>query len=91
MTDDFNYRQFPTETLQNAVRNCNDDIREIKNTVKRYRKRLALNGGKGYSNNKKDVWKDYIRCAPRFIATLEEEIAGCQKVIDDRASRNSYI
>ena len=88
---DFNYRQYPTDTLERGIQRCVDDIREIGNTVRRYNKRLTLNGGRGYSNIKKDQWKDYIRCAPRFIARLEEEIAGCQAVIDDRASRNSYI
>jgi len=88
---DFNYRQYPTETLENAIQRCEDDIREIQNKVKRYNKRLALNGGRGYSNIKKDHWKDHIRCAPRFIARLEEEISGCKAVVEDRASRNSYI
>lgn len=85
MTDQFNYSEYPTETLKNAIERCEDDIREIQNRVKRYNKRLALNGGKGYSNLKKDMWRDYIRCAPRLIATLEEEITGCQEVIDNRA------
>jgi galactokinase len=88
---DFDYTQYPTEVLKNAMERCEDDIRETQNKVKRYNKRLALNGGKGYSNIKKDQWKDYIRCAPRFIAQLEEEIAGCKAVIEDRVSRNSYI
>ena len=88
---DFDYTQYPTEVLKSAIERCEDDIREIQNKVKRYNKRLALNGGKGYSNIKKDHWKDHIRCAPRFIAQLEEEISGCKAVIEDRASRNSYI
>ena len=83
---DFNYSEYSIEVLENAIKNCDDQIRDIQNKVKRYNKRLALNGGRGYSNIKKDHWKDHIRIAPRWIANLEEEIAGCKAEMASRVA-----
>ena len=81
---DFNYSEFPVEVLENAIKRCEDDIKKIENTVKRYNKRLTLNGGRGYSNKKKDIYKSYIKYAPALIANQEQEIAECKADIASR-------
>lgn len=82
---DFNYSEFPIEVLENAIERCEDDIRKIQNTVKRYNKNLTLNNGRGYSNKRKDIFKSYIKYAPALIANHEQEIAECKADIASRS------
>jgi len=81
---DFNYSVYPVEVLENAIKRCEDDIKEIQNTVKRYNKRLTLNSGRGYSNTRKDIFKSYIKRAPSLIESHQEEIAECKAEIAKR-------
>lgn len=83
---DFNYRQYPVEVLESVIKRCEDDIKTIQNKIKRYNKRLTVNGGRGYSNVHKEWYRNYVnQYGPALIANQEEEIAECKADIASRA------
>ena len=83
---DFNYSEYSVEVLENAIKNCSDDIKRIKSTAKRYNRNLTLNNGRGYSNDKKAYFESYIKYVPTLIASREAEIAGCKAEMASRVA-----
>ena len=81
---DFNYSEYSIEVLENAIKNCSDEIKKIASTAKRYNRNLTLNNGRGYSNEKKDYFESYIKYVPTLIASREAEIAECKAEIASR-------
>lgn len=79
---DFNYGQYDSETLTNAVARCEKDIKEKKQLIKDFSK--ILNRPKGYSNKKLDALESRIEGAYSVIKILEQEIAECQAELATR-------
>jgi hypothetical protein len=78
---DFNYSEYSIDVLENAIANAKQAIKDRKNNVRRYARKLTLHNGRGFSNEKKHMFKSYINYAPAIIAIHEKEIAECQAEI----------
>ena len=79
---DFNYSEYNTETLQNAIARCEDDIRDIKSRCKSYLKKIK--NPRGYSALKLNYFSTYITHSITMLKHLEQEIAECQEEIAKR-------
>jgi dTDP-4-amino-4,6-dideoxygalactose transaminase len=78
---DFNYSEYSIDVLENAIANAQQAIKDRKYNAKRYTKNLTLHNGRGFSNEKKHMFKSYIKYSPALIAIHEKEIAECQAEI----------
>jgi hypothetical protein len=80
--DEFDYSIYPDETLLNAIKNCQDEIRETKSRCRGYLKRLKK--PRGYSALKLDYYSTYILHSITMLKHLEQEIAECQEELAKR-------
>jgi uncharacterized protein Yka (UPF0111/DUF47 family) len=69
---DFDYTEYPDETLRNVLTNCSWNLKDTKRQIKLLEKRLA--GRRGYSHEQLDNMADHLRSAENMITVLETEI-----------------
>ncbi len=79
---DFDYSEYNNETLQNAIKSCEDDIRDIESRCRGYRKKLK--NPTGYSSLKIDYFFTYITHSITMLKHLKQEIAECQEELGSR-------
>lgn len=79
---DFNYSEYDSETLQNAIANCEKDIKAKKQLIKDFGK--IIKRPRGYSKKKLDGLAYRIDGALTVIKILKQEIAECQAELASR-------
>jgi glutaredoxin 2 len=80
--DDFDYSEYNNETLQNAIKRCEDDIRDIESRCRGYVKKIR--NPRGYSALKLDYFSTYITHSITMLKHIEQEITECQQELGKR-------
>lgn len=79
---DFDYSEYDSQTLQNAISNCQKDIKKRQQLIKDFSK--ILNRPRGYSKKKLDGLAYRIDGASAGIKMLEQEIDECRAELERR-------
>jgi len=80
---DFNYNEYPNSTLQYAIAQACKDIKEARQTIRSFSKKLER--PRGYSRARLNAFEAVIRSKTRLIKMLEREIEQCQWAMNSRA------
>jgi len=73
--EDFNYSEYPSQTLWNAIANAHWDIKGAKAQIRGMEKKLASR--RGYSHQVLDNIAFHCRAKYKLIVVLESEIDDC--------------
>ena len=83
---DFNYDEFSTEVLINALKNQKSRIHIHQSDCKRFAKKIQRHQGRGYSHKALEAYAYNIEVKKHLIAKAQEEVAELEAVISSRAA-----